>query len=205
MVDACACSALLWSPHPDLDRRGPEPNTGRFWRETHAEMCREDITRGDGEERLLIVVGLYSDKTNLTPTHSVGTKPLGLTILNLPEKARNSDRGKRVVCQVPELPLTSKMASKKSKPKPVQSAVRECWHAGVRGALAPLRRAQQGTGTWLYVPTKGVRLCKIVLGPFSNDYPEGKQATNLKQWPSQFPCNTCWCDKGEVVQCLHIA
>ena len=47
-------------------------------------------------------------------------------------------------------------------------------------------RAQEPDST---CPQKGVRLCKIVLGPFSNDYPEGKQATNLKQWPSQFPCN----------------
>ena len=144
-------SDLLFEPASDSDRRGPEPNTGRYWAESHARMRAEDVARGDGVCRLMLVLGLYCDKTSLTDT--VGTKPLGLTLLNLPTAGRNRDRGKRVICQIPDLPLTSKAASMQSKPTALQAAVRSCWHASVHAVLRAVRRAQRRGGVWLRVPT----------------------------------------------------
>ena len=46
-------------------------------------------------------------------------------------------------------------------------------------------------------------LCALYVGPFANDYPEGKLMSALKGYPSQYPCNMCWCDKNKVSHVLH--
>ena len=106
------------------------------------------------------------------------------------------------MCFVPTIPLT-RSAKKKSTSKAVGQATRAVWHESVRRALRSLRKAKRLGGLWLLVPTGAggsyeARLCRIVMGPFANDYPEGKCATNSKAWPTEHFCNTCWVTKSEV-------
>ena len=90
----CSGRKLQWEPHPTGGPYGREPAAGRFWRETFEETHLEDLRRNDGVRRLLVVLTMWSGGAQLNASGTRTAKPLCLSVLNLDEAGRNSDRGK---------------------------------------------------------------------------------------------------------------
>ena len=90
----CSGQKLKWEPLAAGGPYGREPTAGRFWRETWEETRREDERRDDGVQRLLVVLTMWSDGAKLNESGTRTAKPLYLSVLNLDEAGRNSDRGK---------------------------------------------------------------------------------------------------------------
>ena len=85
--------------HAELVGR-TEACDGAWWGRTQRKCSRSGV--------YLIAYVLYLDGTWLTKSGARKSKPLCISVANLPGKAFRKNAAKRIICQVPDFPCTKK-------------------------------------------------------------------------------------------------